>query len=144
MGRTQANPVCRNGTRQVRTRARRTSTKSFCFTPPLPASGSGPHRRLLGRAPPCSYVTDASSRCYKTVVRIHLSALAGVAQWIEWWPENQRIASLIPNQAHERQSHIDVSFLFLPPFPLSLIQIKSSKIHSVWRHSVFLLRASLK
>ena len=27
-----------------------------------------------------------------------ITALAGVAQWIECWPENQRVASLIPSQ----------------------------------------------
>ena len=57
--------------------------------------------------------------------------LAGVAQWIECHPENQRVAGLIPSQgtylgfgpgpqwgAHERQPHIDVSLLlFLLPFP---------------------------
>ena len=26
------------------------------------------------------------------------SALAGVAQWIEYWPANQRVISLIPSQ----------------------------------------------
>ena len=60
-------------------------------------------------------------------------ALAGVAQWIECWPADQRVASSIPSQgtclgcgpdpqrgAHERQAHIDVSLpLFLPPSPLS-------------------------
>ena len=60
-------------------------------------------------------------------------ALAGVAQWIEHWPENQRVVGLIPSQgtclgcrpgvqygAHERQPYIDVSLpLFLPPFPFS-------------------------
>ena len=60
-------------------------------------------------------------------------ALAGVAQWIELRPVNQRVAGSIPSQgtclgcgpgpqqeAHERQPHIDVSLpLFLPPFPLS-------------------------
>ena len=54
-------------------------------------------------------------------------ALAGVDQWIERWPVNQRVASLIPSQGmcldcgpgpqlgvHERQPHIDVSLpLFL-------------------------------
>ena len=58
-------------------------------------------------------------------------ALASVAQWIECWPVNQRVAGLIPSQdtclgcgpgpqseAHERQAHIDVSLpLFLLPFP---------------------------
>ena len=54
-------------------------------------------------------------------------ALAGVAQWIERWPANQRVTSLIPSQGtslgcgpgpqwgvHERQPHIDAS---LPPSP---------------------------
>ena len=59
------------------------------------------------------------------------TALAGVAQWIERRPENQRVASLIPSQgtclgcgpgpqqgAHERQTPIDVSVpLFVPSFP---------------------------
>ena len=61
-----------------------------------------------------------------------LLALAGVAQWIEYWPINQRVERVdgsIPSQgtclgcgpglqwgAHDRQTHIDVS-LFLPPFP---------------------------
>ena len=58
-------------------------------------------------------------------------ALAGVAQWIEHWPVNQRVTGSVPSQgtclgyapgpqcgAHERQPHIDVSLhLFLPPFP---------------------------
>ena len=57
-------------------------------------------------------------------------ALAGVAQWIECWPENQRVAGLIPSQGTclgcrpglqlgvgKRQPHIDVSLLlFLPSF----------------------------
>ena len=28
------------------------------------------------------------------------TALAGVAQWIEWWPANQRVAYLIPSLGH--------------------------------------------
>ena len=52
-------------------------------------------------------------------------ALAGMVQWIEHQPANQRVASSIPRQgtclccrAHERQPHIDVSLpVFLPPFP---------------------------
>ena len=58
-------------------------------------------------------------------------ALAGVAQWIECQPANQRVASSIPSQGtclgcrpgpqyrvHERQPHIDVSLLlFLLPSP---------------------------
>ena len=54
-------------------------------------------------------------------------ALAGVAQWTEHQPANQRVTSLIPSQgtclgcgpglqkgACERQPHIDVSLLSLP------------------------------
>ena len=62
---------------------------------------------------------------------ICIFALAGVAQWIECWPANQRVTGSIPSQgtclgcrpshqlgAHKRQPHIDVSLpLFLPPFP---------------------------
>ena len=58
-------------------------------------------------------------------------APAGVAQWIECRPVNQKVASSIPSQgtflgcgpgprlgALERQPHIDVSLpLFLPPIP---------------------------
>ena len=58
-------------------------------------------------------------------------ALAGVAQWFERRPVNQRVPGSIPSQgtclgcrpgpqwlARERQPHIDVSFpLFPPPFP---------------------------
>ena len=59
---------------------------------------------------------------------IKISALAGVAQWIECWPTNQRVTGLIPSQstylcykpgpqkgAHERQPHIDVSLSFSFP-----------------------------
>ena len=56
--------------------------------------------------------------------RLKWSALAGVAQWIECQPKNQRVTGLIPSLghmlglwarspvggAHERQPHIDVSF----------------------------------
>ena len=58
---------------------------------------------------------------------------AGVAQWIERQPANQRLAGSIPSQgmclgcgpgpqsrAHERQPHIDVSLSLSPSFPLSL------------------------
>ena len=59
--------------------------------------------------------------------------MAGVAQWVEHWPVNQRVTGSIPSQgtclgcnvgpqqeASERQPHFDVSLpLFLPPFPLS-------------------------
>ena len=59
------------------------------------------------------------------------TALAGVAQWTECWPVNQRVTDLIPSQGtclgcgpgpqyevHEGQPHTDVSLpLFLLPFP---------------------------
>ena len=28
----------------------------------------------------------------------HISALVGVAQWIEHWPVNQRVSGLVPSQ----------------------------------------------
>ena len=60
-----------------------------------------------------------------------LWALAGVAQWVEHWPANERVTGLIPRQGTclgygpgpqcrvcERQPHIDVSLpLFLLPVP---------------------------
>ena len=58
--------------------------------------------------------------------------LAGVAQWIEHWPANQRVAGSIPSQGtclgcrpglqwvtQDRQPHIDVSLLLSLPSPLS-------------------------
>ena len=75
-------------------------------------------------------------------------ALAGVAQWIEHQPVNQRIAGLIPSQGTclgsrpgpqlgvcKRQAHIDVSRpLLLPPFPsknkINKIFFKKGKIDS--------------
>ena len=62
--------------------------------------------------------------------REYPSALAGVAQWIECRPVNQKVAGSIPSLVHipgllarspvggmEVQPHIDVSLpLFLPPF----------------------------
>ena len=64
-------------------------------------------------------------------VKLALSALAGVAQWIEYWTANQRVTGLIPSQgtclgcgpglqlrACKRQPHINVALpFFLPPFP---------------------------
>ena len=60
-----------------------------------------------------------------------MSALAGMAQWIECQAENKKVTDSIPSQgtclgrgadpqwgAHERQPHIDVSLpLFLSSFP---------------------------
>ena len=69
---------------------------------------------------------------YTSVFKIYKeNALAGMAQWIEHWPANQRVTHLVPSQgthlgyrtgpqwkARERQPHIDVSLhLFLLPFP---------------------------
>ena len=58
-------------------------------------------------------------------------ALAGVAQWIECQPANQRVSSSIPSQdtclgcgsghqqgAHERHPHTDVSLPLSFPSPL--------------------------
>ena len=59
------------------------------------------------------------------ILKIKLKALAGVAQWIERGPVNQRVASLIPSEGtclgcgpgprlgtHKRQPHIDDSLPF--------------------------------
>ena len=60
-----------------------------------------------------------------------MDALAGVAQWIECWPGNQRVAGSIPSWgtylgcgtgpqqgAHKWQPHIEVSLpLLLSLFP---------------------------
>ena len=65
------------------------------------------------------------------VYKIWPLALAGVAQWIEHQPVNQRVTGSIPSQGtclgcgpgprwgvHERQPHMDVSLpLFLPAYP---------------------------
>ena len=57
-------------------------------------------------------------------------ALAGVAQWIEYRPENERVTGSIPSQgtcqgcrpgpqqgAHRRQPHINVFFPLSPSIP---------------------------
>ena len=76
-------------------------------------------------------------KCFKTYRnqiakwQTSLLALAGVAQWTEYWPVNQRVISSLPSQGTRldcrpgpqlqvcrRQPHINVSLpLFLPPFP---------------------------
>ena len=78
----------------------------------------------------CMVVKESSLMqrpCY--VIKLKQVALAGVAQWIECQPVNQRVTGSIPGQGtclgygpgsqwgvHERQPHIDVSLpLFLPP-----------------------------
>ena len=80
---------------------------------------------------PQLYPDLLNSNAHKTSTE----ALAGVAQWIECWPMNQRVAGSIPSQGtclccgpgpqwgrgmHERQPHIDVSLPLFPSFPLSL------------------------
>ena len=76
------------------------------------------------------------------VCQKQISALAGVAQWTEHWPANQKVTGSIPGQgtflycrpgpwlgcARGNQSmflsHTDVSFpLFLPPFSLKINKI---------------------
>ena len=37
-------------------------------------------------------------RIFSVLIKIKLSALAGVAQWIECWPVNQRVAGSIPRR----------------------------------------------
>ena len=82
--------------------------------------------------------------------------MGGVAQWIERWPENQRVAGLIPSQGtclgcgpgpqqgvQKRQPHIDVSpSLFLPPFPS--LKIKSKIKYLPWLVWLNGLSASLR
>ena len=40
-------------------------------------------------------------------------ALAGVAQWIEHWPENQTVTGLIPVRAHAWESNLGCFELFV-------------------------------
>ena len=59
-------------------------------------------------------------------------ALAGVAQWIEFWPVNPRVTRSIPSEgiclrvqamspfgAYQGQPHIDVSLPLFLPYPVS-------------------------
>ena len=76
--------------------------------------------------------TSKQNVVYTFNKRLFILALTGVAQWIECWPANQRVLSLIPSQGtclgcgphpqlrlHKRQPHNDVSLpLFVPLFPL--------------------------
>ena len=63
-------------------------------------------------------------------VQVKKRGLAGVAQWTERRPVNQKVASSIPSSGtclgcgpgpqwgvHERQPHIDVSLPLCLPFP---------------------------
>ena len=71
-----------------------------------------------------------------------LSALAGVAQWVERWHVNQRVAGSIPSQgtflgcgpgsqlgAHETQPHIDVSLLPFPSLKTNKQNLKEKRIY---------------
>ena len=74
-------------------------------------------------------LTTAKSHDMEKLLKWYI-ALASVAQWIEYWPANQRVTGSIPSQgtrlgcgpgpqqgACERQPHIDVSLpLFLPSY----------------------------
>ena len=65
--------------------------------------------------------------CSEIILLKIFHALAGVAQWIEHRPANQKVAGSIPSRgtclgyrpgpqcgrAHKRQPHIDASFLLL-------------------------------
>ena len=89
-----------------------------------------------------------------------LFALAGVAQWIEHQPANQRVASSSPSQGtclgcrpgpqwgvRERQPHTDVSLpLFLPIFPFLKVNkqnlLKNSALSI--KYVVFQIKATRK
>ena len=91
------------------------------------------HRRQLGVT---SQTFQNLRICFKGNVALKTlqGAVAGVAQWTDRWPVNQRVTRVtgsIPSQgtclgcgsdpqlgSRERQPHFDVSLaLFLPPFP---------------------------
>ena len=79
---------------------------------------------------PIIYMSQ-ESRLIKQFKKTLINALAGVVQWIEHLPVNQRVTGSIPSQvtcmgcgpgpwcgACKRQPHIDISLpLFLPPYP---------------------------
>ena len=73
--------------------------------------------------------------CFVIICYIKFLALAGVAQWTEYQPVNQRVACSIPSpahmprlwvwslqgggaQPHKKQPHIDISLSFSLPSPL--------------------------
>ena len=76
-------------------------------------------------------ICKSVSRKSPVIVNKTRMALAGMAQWTECWPVNQRVAGSIPSQGaclgcgpglhwgpRKRQPHTDVSLpLFLFPFP---------------------------
>ena len=81
-------------------------------------------------------LNEGMIRCLGFALEYSRSALAGVAQWIECRPANQRVASSIPSQrtclgcgpgppwpgggGSARGNHtIDASLSFFIPFPLS-------------------------
>ena len=41
---------------------------------------------------------NEEQRCQNDLKEMRYSALAGVAQWIECWPVNQRVSGSIPSQ----------------------------------------------
>ena len=49
---------------------------------------------------PFLFLEERRVRQQKATLKVLLAALAGVAQWIEHWPANQRVNSLIPIRAH--------------------------------------------
>ena len=66
------------------------------------------------------------------LLELNANTLAGVAQWIECWPESNKVAGLIPSQGTclgcrpgpqkgvcKRQPHTDVSLSSSLPSPLS-------------------------
>ena len=95
---------------------------------PLPATFSEPKWRC--QPTPCNlqkmfWLQNQTQT--RQFLRKPFGVLAGVAQWTEHWPVNQRVISSIPSQgtclgygpgpqlgAQGRQRHSDVS---LPPFP---------------------------
>ena len=82
-----------------------------------------------------SYIMISVWRSKRNSIRNHMhSALAGVAQWTQHLPMDQKVSSSIPSQgtclgfgpghhqlgACERQPHIDVSLPFFPSLPFTL------------------------
>ena len=71
-----------------------------------------------------------------SLLKTSIFTLAGIAQWIEHQPVNQRVTGLILSQGtylgcrpcpqwgvHERQPHIDVSLPLSPSFSLKIKKI---------------------